>query len=71
MDAPPNSKKRVTARVVFELELQEGVPVSDEDVARHLQAPFDSRVETLADDLDRDPTDPMPFLFRGASVSWS
>jgi hypothetical protein len=48
----------VTAEVRFELELGGRMPTSEE-ILRHLGVPFAVRVETLADDLDRDETDPV------------
>ncbi len=60
---------REEVRIELELESTVGRPTPDQ-LTKFLRRPFEARIETLADDLDRDPTAPMPFNFVGAQVSW-
>jgi hypothetical protein len=63
------NRQTFTLPVQFTIDSDQG-GVSRETFMKHVQSAFDSILEQLADGLDRDPTNPMPFAFHGAQARW-
>jgi hypothetical protein len=72
MSSPPDGP-RVTQTFALPvvIQVEAGGPVTVDQVRKHVGAQLDAVLnQDLADRIDRDPDDPMPFAFRGTAVYW-